>query len=267
MKKQFKITLSNIKKSNINEAHLNPWLIALNEEVCNERLLTEFTNRTIDKKITIRQLRSRFKNKFHDLTYGDPTIDENIWIFFLKSNFESIKEINKFMDSYGWYPAFLPATHEKYSEKIDFNKVTKSPYLIISYFPKYDETINIKDYKYLYHLTPDLTFNKIKSIGLTPKNKAKLTNNPERIYLMSPTNMKDVLDTVKALHSTSEHKDLIKKWHILRIDPKKLPSGIKFYDDPMFKIGDGAVWTYQNIPPTAIAEVAVVNITDVEEEE
>ena len=163
------------------------------------------------------------------------------------------------MLSIGWYPAYISNEQHPYTD--DFKSIMRvDDYMLINYLAKYDYKVDISKYKYIYHLSPDVSIDKIKLIGLTPKNKAKLSNNPERIYFLLPTDESSIISTVKSLHSNTKIKDLINSWYLLRINIDKLPGHMQFYDDPMFSIGSGAVWTFQNIPPTCIEIIKKINI-------
>lgn len=231
----------------------DPWLLALYENIYNQQLLTEFTTQTINDKKTQTELIKRFKDKFNKSLLEINNVD-GFWIKFNENQYQYIKEINKFMDSYGWYPSFIVNEQMPYND--NFKKIMiLDDYMLINYLPKFDSEVDIRKYEYIYHITPDISIKKIEEIGLTPKNKSKLSNNPERIYFMLPTSDIMFKHTIKSLHDTSKNKKRIDNWYILMIDVKKLPNAIKFYNDPVFEIGNGAVWTYQNIPPTVIKKI------------
>jgi hypothetical protein len=234
----------------------DPWLLALYEDIYNQQLITEFTTQTIKDSKTRQQLVDRFYDKFEQcfIHYNG---EDGFWIKFLFKHYKYIQEINKFMDSYGWKATYIVNEKQPYND--DFKKIIagNSTYLLINYLPKFDNEIDVRRYDYIYHVTPDIAIKKIEEIGLTPKNKSKLSNNPERIYFLLPTNDEAIKKTIGTLNSKmdSKRKKLIKHWYVLRIDIHSLPKAMKFYNDPMFEIGDGAVWTYQNIPPVFIRKI------------
>lgn len=257
-KRKLKLTISEIRDYYpILGKNGTPWMIALYENVCNEQLLTEFTARTIEKKITISHLKQRF-SKYFSRYYTKLKGEEGLWIEFKEDKYQYIKEVNKFMESFGWYPAFILDNEMPYT--IDFNKFNILNSMTINYMEKFDSINDMKGYDYIYHVTPDIALKKIEENGLTPKNKSKLSNNPERIYFLLPTNENNIIATIKGLHAKATNKSLIKSWYILKINFKQLPEFIIFYNDPVFKIGDGAVWTFENIPPKFIEKIKKVNL-------
>lgn len=258
-KRKLKLSISEIRDYYpVLSKNGTPWMLALYENVCNEQLLTEFTARTIDKKITINQLKHRFSDKF-DKYYTYLEQEFGLWIRFKEEQYQYVKEINKFMISFGWYPAYIANEGVPYND--DFKKIMAvDDYMLINYLEKFDSIKDMKKYDYIYHVTPDISLEKIKEIGLTPKNKSKLSNNPERIYFMLPTDEGNMISTIRDLHRRTKNKSLIKSWYILKIDVKKLPKFIVFYTDPMFDTKDGAVWTFENIPPKCIEIVKKVNL-------
>ena len=166
------------------------------------------------------------------------------------------------MDSFGWYPAAIDNKGGgKYTTKvtsfIDRHEIT------IVYEAKYDQEAILTS-KYAYHLTPDIKWPKIKALGLTPKTQGKLGDHPGRIYLLADIdNLEDhggdINDVAFALLNSYVNKDKVKQMYLLQIDLGQLKDH-KFFDDPNFFMGE-AVWTYQNIPPSAIKIVDKLEMT------
>lgn len=52
-----------------------------------------------------------------------------------------------------------------------------------------------KNFRILYHLTPQINKNKIFKIGLVPKSKNRKTSHPDRIYLFNDVNDYDNIVT------------------------------------------------------------------------
>lgn len=236
-----------------------PLLLSKYDEIYNEQILNEFLTKTIEKKITLNQLKQRYNTKFNKF-YTFINGEFGLWIDFNETQYKNIKEINKFMISFGWYPAFI--SNEQIAYK-DFDKIKHTEnHMLINYLEKYDAEKDITQYDYLYHVTPDISLDKILDIGLTPKNKSKLSNNPKRIYFFLPTHEANIISTIRDLHRKipNPQQKLIRSWYILRINIKNLPSYLKFYNDPMFDTKDGAVWTFQNIPPKFIQVYKKINI-------
>lgn len=174
-----------------------------------------------------------------------------------------LDKVNKVMDSFGWYPAYIDAKDGgKYTDKIA-SFINKYEITII-YEAKYDQEATITS-KYAYHLTPDLKWPKIKALGLTPKTQGKLGDHPGRIYLLTTDIDEledfggDISDVAFTLLNSYTNKDKVQEMYLLKIDLGQLKNH-KFFDDPNFFMGE-AVWTYQNIPPSAISIDRKINMT------
>ena len=230
------------------------------EKIQKEQLVTEFLY-TIDPNKTVEQL-------IKQVGYGVRVFpnSKNIILIFDKLEEDYLNKVNKFMDKFGWYPSYIGGYMKnsgKYSQNLK-NFINKNEIEVI-YEPKYNEEVNLSDIKYLYHLTPDLSWNKIKSFGLTPKTQGKLSNHPERIYLLKRIdNLEnyggDVMDISFNLLDKYTYKDKVKNYYLLKIDVSKLNPKIKFFKDPNFQMGNG-IWTYQNIPPNSISIEEKIDMT------
>lgn len=172
---------------------------------------------------------------------GNPINDEILVIEILvdKENLWIKDRIEPFMNACGW---FYSVTDE--SEKPD-------TYIIV--FEKRIQEKQPKEYaecKFLYHITPESRVEKIKKNGLTPKTHAKLSFHPERIYLF-PKELGDYEISYWIYQLAAKEKmEVIKDGYaVLRIDREKC-NGIKLFADPNM---DGAAFTTDNIPPTAIS--------------
>lgn len=259
-------------KININEIKqqypgLQKWsdthAFELYKKIQEHQLITEFLY-TVPPLKTTDQLR---KQLGYDIGYTDFQKRDgkivHILFTFRKIVKEDINKVNKFFDKFGWYPSYIgPNTSKggKYFDKLkefeNFKNVT------IIYEAKYDMETEING-KYLYHLTPNLKWPKMKSLGLTPKTQGKLADHPGRIYLLkSIDNLEefggDILDLSFNLLNSYKFKDEVKEMYLLKIDVSKLKN-MHFFDNPNFYMGETA-WTYQNIPPYAISIEDKINI-------
>jgi hypothetical protein len=166
------------------------------------------------------------------------------------------------MNSFGWYPAYIDDKDGgKYSDKI-FSFINKYEITII-YEAKYDQEV-VPTSNYAYHLTPDLKWSKIKTLGLTPKTQGKLGDHPGRIYLLANIdNLEDfggdINDVAFALLNSYVNKDKVTEMYLLKIDLNQLKNH-KFFNDPNFFMSE-AIWTYQNIPPSVISIDRKINVT------
>lgn len=219
--------------------------------IMEEQIIKEFLY-TVEPKKTAQQI---LKQIGYDIVYIDWE-KQNDKIIKIKLTFRDIlennlKKVNDFMDKFGWYPAFIDAKNGgKYSSNV--SKFFGYKNITIVYEPKYEE--EVKTDRYLYHLTPDISYTKIKLNGLTPKSKSKLSDHPERIYLLNSTTMDEYEEIAYRLWEPIQSdrlKNAIQDYYLLQIDTSKLPNH-KFFMDPNFYMGEGGVWTYQNIPPSAI---------------
>lgn len=230
--------------------HSDIWVYGLYESICEDQMLTEFITKTIDIDKTIKMLNSRFDNI-------DTRFDNNvIFLKFEQKNYNTIAKINKAMDAFGWYPAWLGNT--KFSDENLTTAMNKFNIFIIKYEAKYDAKVKLKS-KYLYHLTPDIIYKKISINGLTPKTKSRLSAYPERIYLLNKATEDEYEEVALELWSklVPETKNLIKNYFLLRIDTSKLQN-FNFYKDPSFKMANGGVWVYQNIPAAHIKYIGSI---------
>ena len=219
--------------------------LELYKKIQEHQILKEFLY-TINSKKTIDQLKS-----FNNITIS--VSNEKILVIYNVLLSETLSGINKILDAFGWFPASIENKGGgKYSSSL-VNFINKSN-VIITYEAKYDVEV-IPTVKYLYHLCPDLKWSKIKTLGLTPKTQAKISDHPARIYLMTQTNDLskyggDIMDVAFSLLNNYPLKDKVKEMLVLKIDLSKLKN-TKFFIDPNFHLGEG-IWTNENIPPYAI---------------
>lgn len=225
----------------------NLWKEKIWEHIQSQQLLKEFITKTINVEKTIELFKKRFSDIEIDLnSYNDIVISLN------KTKTKYLKEIESFMDAYGYFLSNVSFKRGKINidqilAYLDYQNDNFSYRLI--YKAKYDIKINIKDEEIYYHLVPDIYIDKIRRYGLTPKSKSKIANHPERIYLQIKLEKDFAEDLYFAIDNPSTKK-LIKNYYILKILGKDLNKlKINVYKDPDYNNG---VWTYQNIPPDII---------------
>ena len=185
----------------------------LYESIKKDQILNEFITKTISPEITLKQLTSKNTYQDNKIFIQDPS-DKDL----------------KVLNSFGWY-----------------NSSNKNN--IYAFEPKYD--YKITPLGYIYHLVPDINLKKVKMFGLTPKTKSKITKHPERVYFMNPASRDEYYETALALFNSvpAETQKLIENYYLLQITPN---INSNFYVDPNFNLANGAIWTYQNIPPSHI---------------
>lgn len=184
-----------------------------------------------------------------DDKYG--TTEVSVIVLFVPNDFNDSENIKKFFETCGWkFASSFQSTFEGY---------------IGMQFEKNRQEDEIKVPNFLYHLTPTNKIPKILKNGLTPHAGNKKSDHIERIYFLQhkPNRIQCKLfshelwqaGVEKELFLKSKTYDDVKqmtrdiKYSLLEIDVTKCNSNIKFYGDPN---ADGAVWTFDNIPPQAI---------------
>lgn len=218
--------------------------------ILKEQLITEFIETVVRHK-TIKHVKQLVGPgyTFPDNDSKQHDIESFILIKFDKLTSDSLDNMNKNMLNFGWFPASIDnknGIQGKYSDK--FIKCMNQPNVIIKYEANKDTTI-IPVNRFLYHITPDYAWKRIKLNGLTPRTSSKLSNHPERIYLFDgkPENYDSIASYLIA-HNV--HKNDVRNSYMMEIDTNKIPN-IKYFKDPNFPLTN-AIWTYQNIPPIAI---------------
>ena len=192
--------------------------------------------------------------------------------------FENIKGINKviidneysigfeysddFNESSKEFESLMNFANYFIRSKRNDNNELPNPFFIEARKPK--ELIDYK-YKKAYHITNKYAYEKIKTHGLLPKSKSKLSNYNNRIYLWIPENLNkmDILlygrislrlyiesiDNVN--HNLYNKIDINKDLIILEIDLEKFENDhkkqIKLFGDPAYN-KKSAVFTYEPIP-------------------
>lgn len=240
----------------------------LNEIFTMDRInLDEMIYHTIPSERVVRYLKGCFN-------FADPDdfdIDENygiakiaeargtevIQLWIREKDEEDVKKI---MGKMGWFCLGRATTGMYARPKV-------AGLLRLQFEKKFDndKTEEVLEHPYLYHYTTAKAYKKIKRIGLVPKMTSwdlfggkgkdytnslyKNTNddvNYGRIYLFA-----DIPDKGDPKKYFGDKNSLAKnnEFLLLKIDTKKLPKDIKFYQDIK---QTGAVFTYDNIPPSAI---------------
>ena len=142
------------------------------------------------------------------------------------------------------------------------DKIIQNKIITLAFEPRFSKIVTneiIKKYKYLYHVTPSVYVEKIKNIGICPKSKNSLYSYPDRVYLFTGNELNNeqmqVIDIIKSYREDTIVADKnidTNEYSILKIDVTKLPLNIDFYYDPLTA---DAIFTYENIPPTAIVSI------------
>ena len=217
-----------------------------------QQIIKEFLY-TVNPKKTIEQLKSRLNSIISKIRISKSPKGNISFIYITMRGYvskESVAELNKFMETFGWYPAAITQGNSigKYSTEIDknYNKFNVE----IQYEAKYDIEVPISEINNLYHILPDTVYAHVKNMGLTAKTQGKLANHPGRIYLIDTDDYSTLEWLAKQLHITNPNSERIENMILVSIDKSKIKN-IKLFEDPNFEEGD-AFYTYENIPPVAI---------------
>lgn len=254
---QYKVNISQIRKEYPNfKEYGDSWMLEIYSQICEEQLINEFINQTIPIDKTIETFKKRFKD-IDIIKAGH----EKIKVSLNKINtnqFLDIEDINKFVESFGWFISKINGF--PFSKKDLKHFIFSSKTIELEFEPRYDLEITNVENK-IYHLTFDIFWDRIQDVGLTPKNKSKISNHPERIYFIEKYNEKEFNRLSKFLYNTlpPDKQKLIEKCYILEIDAKHLLEDrkTKFYKDPNYSLG---IWTFENIPPIYIKKTKEIEI-------
>jgi hypothetical protein len=220
----------------------NPWekqVKRVEEE--NRLILSEGLIKSYSPQMLIRQLTINFNLKQYQFSIGvENSIQFNYPTDISKdAKFTQIIELNGY---------FISKSHK-----------TEAHYFI-QLEPKYPTRINVaKMPDYLYHVTPAINENKIKKIGLTPKeSKTSFSHTGNRIYLLLTFDQHN--DLPKLVDILRNDRNELKGASIndvyLALEIKKNNDNIYFYD-PMFGWGKTVpngrgIFALKNIPPSDI---------------
>lgn len=100
---------------------------------------------------------------------------------------------------------------------------------------------------YIYHVTKPTILHKIQRNGITPRSKNTQFNYPPRCYFFTELDEELIRWFAEDSEKVQEDQDCL----VLTVDTTKLNNDVKFWEDKLFD-GSVAIYTYDNIPPTAI---------------
>lgn len=178
----------------------------------------------------------------------------------------------------------LPTVHKKLLKEITLSMERACGWFLVSKLHKSlpghecwqfekkkdnEATSDVKSHDFIYHVCPTSRLQKILHIGLIPKkttwrayqldDKHTYTDRHKQHYGWKSINrvyafLKKPTDKFLRNNNFKEEKDIISPdgYTLLKIDVSKLQSGTKFCFDPRH---EGAVFTLENIPPSAISVV------------
>lgn len=156
-----------------------------------------------------------------------------------------------FTNLFGWFPSYMfmenisgMQNHMNYDENYLESTYEYLREVSIIYECKFDKIIDIP--KNLYHISIQEYENKIKSIGICPKSKNKLSS--DRIYVCSDIdNCLSIIPKMK-FYFFNKNKNINTKWIIYKIYTEGLD--LDLYNDPNYP-GKG-FYLLGNVPPSKI---------------
>jgi hypothetical protein len=184
-----------------------------------------------------------------------------------KDNINRLDDILNHMERYGWFMSlwYSWGVESKYTNafKKDLQKVmNEHGEAVLVYEAVKDREDDVEDY--YFHITPDIYVQKIDKIGLSPKTQSKLVYHPGRVYLLKPGIQEYVLDrTAELLYQNikKEVKHEVRYMQIYKIYTKGIKN-FKVHVDPNFLLGEGAVFTLNNIPPSSLEKYRQIPISN-----
>jgi hypothetical protein len=187
-------------------------------------------------------------------------------------NIDDILELNKLMNTYGWYAIdiidkYNKPHHEK-SELKNFKEV-KNIFSII-YRAKFDIEIDKKFWpRYLYHVSPSKNLDKINRYGLIPKSESKVTGHEDHIYLYDISDDKFTLEELaEEIHKSGLKEQLDKpkknipdhyknKYVVFKIDMEMQKDYFRLFADPDLT---DSYFTLDNISSLSIHLEEIINL-------
>ncbi len=223
------------------------YVIGTYQRIQEEQLITEFLY-TVDSYKVAPLIKKEFGNNIQ-IEINKNKNSEIILIKIFIPLKDILDKLVEKLNIYGYFIANISNGFKSEKYKDIPEEWLNRDGLVLKFEPKYDPEY-IPQGK-VYHLTPDVNYRKIKTLGLTPKTQGKISDHPGRIYLYDELyEGNDNIDLAIELWNKYEYKKIVEYMYLLEIDLSKLKDH-KFFEDPNFYIGN-AFWTFQNIPPYTI---------------
>lgn len=175
------------------------------------------------------------KKRFSELVVKKETDGEIL----ITGRFDKLEKYLPLITNLGYFISCLITNGENWIK--NYNNETIPLALLLE--PKYDIEINPIP-KIMYHMSPVKIQNKISKIGFIPKTGNKLSNHPDRIYLI------DNLD-IAYMFGENIKKETNQDYNIYKINMSKLK--INLYCDINLK--NGGFYTTCNIPPSFFEKI------------
>lgn len=178
------------------------------------------------------------KFKLEDWQIGTLKGMNEISLMFLIPNIDdNIELLNDGMAACGWC----------YSNSIKVKRKNMD-WIALTYDPMFQENVatEAKEYRFLYHWTPEYKYSRIKREGLWPRSENFVFKYPNRLHLLNgDLTDEQMLNIGWQLFSNNKEVNNNGRYVLLKIDVQSLPDDYKIYYDPRFQ---GGYYTKEPIP-------------------
>ncbi len=174
-----------------------------------------------------------------------------------EDGFEAFKNVENACNRCGYFFACLIVNGEyavkELNESLWKEIAARRIYTEIIFEPKFDATVADEDIPtHCYHICPTRSADKIcGEVGLTPHNKGRVSNHPERVYLYlwKPQDWRDI---AMAFSESSDCNDFT----LLEINMREMIGKTRFrYDPNTYSKYPSAIYTEETIPSKYIKAI------------
>lgn len=253
---QYQELLSNLLRESLNidkvgDKELTECYISYKEHFgfpnpMNELFLEEWEPRCITQNVETAIRKIKEKYSLHDWQIYKANGENNVGIVICIADVEdNIEDLKEDLDKLGYHVGCETQKQDKQGRTWQY----------MQFEPIYsgDCTEYIRENcKLLFHWTPTLNLEKIKSEGIVPNHKSKTFSYPDRVYLFTDKNDGNSLKLSGFLFAKINKAETLEKeipYSLLFIRVDMLPEGIHFFYDPNM---ENAVYTEQVIPADSI---------------
>ena len=170
-------------------------------------------------------------------------------VIYLKENLTpaDLDNFLRLINSLGWfisvYSVFGGLGKWKKFDRSDFeNDSENGQILAMQLEAKYDREVDPQNFDILYHTTPSVNDEKIKRIGLVPKDRGKISVHPDRIYFAQTKFDLDII--TERFHQLNKEVREYTHYSVDIHTASKNNSTIRLFVDPNF---EGGIFTLSNI--------------------
>ena len=155
--------------------------------------------------------------------------------------YDNINTLNMGMEACGW----------SYSNQIKVTKMGQQ-WVALTYDPMFQENVAVeaKNFRFLYHWTPEYRYSTIRKEGLYPRSENSDFKYQNRLHLLKGNLTKEQKMYIgEQLCRKNKNYKNSGRYILLKIDTTLIPETIEIYYDPRYQ---GGYYTKEPIPPTAI---------------